>query len=191
MAPDDRSDVPHLRIRRRERPLVAPRRAPVVDLTDGPSTGPLVAVDGDVMTAIWLALGTTDRPVLDAARVDTGFDVALANGASAVVVSQVLPGQDGLELVRKLREHSGTAGVAVVVLGIAADPATALAAGADAHLVKGTPPDVVLDVLARLLAVPAATRSARRAAGAPADASDLAPPAPVVEQRRARRRQLA
>ncbi len=96
-----------------------------------------------------------------------GFDVAEAhNGNQAlskaserppaiVVTDLALPGLDGYQLTRQLRQQSPTEHVPVIAItgygGFMDDTSRALAAGCDAVLTKPCLPDRLLDEIGRLL----------------------------------------
>jgi two-component system cell cycle response regulator DivK len=96
-----------------------------------------------------------------------GFDVAEAhNGNQAlskaleqppaiVVTDLALPGLDGYELARKLRQQTPTVHVPIIAItghgGFVDDTARALSAGCDAVLIKPCLPDRLLEEIERLL----------------------------------------
>jgi CheY-like chemotaxis protein len=96
-----------------------------------------------------------------------GFDVAEAHNGnqalskaaeqtpSVVVTDLALPGIDGYELTRKLRQQSTTEWVPIIAItgygGFMEDTERALTAGCDAVLTKPCLPDRLLEEIARLL----------------------------------------
>lgn len=104
---------------------------------------------------------------------EAGFGVEFsADGAEAlerararqpdILVTEILvPGMDGLQVCRALKAEPDTRGIAVLVFSILAAEARALAAGADAFLLKPLDDTLLIDSVQRLIG----TRQARREAG--------------------------
>ena len=91
-----------------------------------------------------------------------GLDRALAGAADIVVLDVMLPGIDGFEILRRLREAGSRIPVVMLTArGAVDDKVTALSAGADDYLAKPFQP---VELLARLDAV---LRRVRGAALAP------------------------
>ncbi len=98
---------------------------------------------------------------------DSGFDVAEAHNGnqalskaaerapSIIVTDLALPGLDGYELTRKLRQQSPTEQVPIIAItgygGFMDDTGRAMAAGCDAVLTKPCLPDRLLEEIERLL----------------------------------------
>ena len=92
--------------------------------------------------------------------VDAAPDGAAALAAAAqrrpdaVVCDVMMPGMDGLEVVRRLRADPELSDVAIVVVSAKAqrsDMRDGVAAGADEYVTKPFDPQEVLDAVARLL----------------------------------------
>jgi two-component system OmpR family response regulator len=118
----------------------------------------ILIIEDDDETAGYLCKGLIESGHLTdrAATGPDGLSLALAGGYDACIVDRMLPGMDGLSLIRVLREE----GVAVPVLILSAlgqvnDRVRGLKAGGDDYLVK---PFAFSELLARLEAL------ARRAA---------------------------
>lgn len=80
-----------------------------------------------------------------------GLRIALTEGFDAVTLDRMLPGCDGLEIVRRLREeHVETPVLMISALGDVDDRVTGLRAGGDDYLVK---PFAPAELAARLDAV--------------------------------------
>jgi CheY-like chemotaxis protein len=110
-----------------------------------------------------------DPQVLQLLRVNfelEGYDVVSANSGQAaldevakqapdaVVCDVMMPGMDGLEVVRRLRANPKTAKLPVVVVSAKAQRTDTLDgkdAGADDYVTKPFDPQDLLDVVARLL----------------------------------------
>lgn len=82
---------------------------------------------------------------------ETALAMAARHRYAAVLIDQMLPGMDGLELCRRLRR--GRLGVAAVIMSARDDLAGAVGpAGADGYLVKPFPLDLLLTTLRSLAA---------------------------------------
>ena len=103
-------------------------------------------------------------PVLER-RGDTGLDAALARPPEAVVLDLTLPGLDGLEVCRRLRQRGlRTPVILLTARDAVPDRVHGLDAGADDYLTK---PFAIEELLARL-------RSQLRRAEAPRDRLEVA-----------------
>ncbi|HEV7732837.1 MAG TPA: CHASE3 domain-containing protein [Candidatus Binatia bacterium] len=134
-------------------PIAAPARV------DGGTTLADVSVlvvedDADTLEALRLALEASGARVLTA----TSMTAALAAWEAAkphVVVSDIsMPGGDGYDLIRAIRERDGGHTPAVAMTGLVSkeDRSAALAAGFDAHLSKPIDPDYLVRFLTTLAA---------------------------------------
>ncbi|MFH1266402.1 MAG: response regulator, partial [Planctomycetota bacterium] len=88
---------------------------------------------------------------LEAARGDTGLDMALAREFDLLLLDLVLPGRDGLEILREVRRLRPTLPIIILTArGEEADRVRGLNDGADDYVVK---PFSVKELLARVEAV--------------------------------------
>lgn len=89
---------------------------------------------------------------------ETALAMAAGHPYAAVLIDQMLPGMDGLELCRRLRR--GGLEVPAVIMSARDDLAGAVGpAGADGYLIKPFPLDLLLSTLR---ALPATSRRVRR-----------------------------
>jgi CheY-like chemotaxis protein len=83
----------------------------------------------------------------------SALDVAQASVPDVMMVDIGLPGMDGYEVARRIRQHPDLKRVILVALtgyGRDEDRQRAFAAGFDYHLVKPVSPDAIQDLVARL-----------------------------------------
>ena len=76
---------------------------------------------------------------------------------AAVILDLMLPGLDGFEVCRQLREHPETATIPIIILSALGDAQSrerTKASGADEHLVKPFDPDHVMALLTKLAGNP-------------------------------------
>ena len=105
--------------------------------------------DGREMMATMLAVH--GYPVTQAADGLQGVAAACANPPAAALVDIGLPGIDGYEVARRLRQDPATRGIRLIALtgyGLAEDQRRVLEAGFDQHLVKPVSMDQLLEALA-------------------------------------------
>jgi two-component system, sensor histidine kinase len=105
--------------------------------------------DGRDMMATMLA--SFGYPVLQARDGVEGVAVALAQHPDVALVDIGLPGIDGYEVARRLRQDEATRGIRLIALtgyGLAEDQRRVLEAGFDLHLVKPVELSALLDRLA-------------------------------------------
>jgi Response regulators consisting of a CheY-like receiver domain and a winged-helix DNA-binding domain len=113
----------------------------------------ILIVEDDTETSEYLAKGLAEGGhVADhAATGPDGLAMALEGGYDVVVVDRMLPGMDGLSLIRVLREEgNGTPVLILSALGQVTDRVKGLKAGGDDYLVK---PFAFSELLARLEAL--------------------------------------
>ncbi len=112
--------------------------------------------DGREMMATMLA--AYDFPVLQAADGLEGVRCALAQRPDAALVDIGLPGIDGYEVARRLRQDPATRHIRLIALtgyGLAEDQRRVLEAGFDLHLVKPVDLGMLLQVLGEPAPLPA------------------------------------
>lgn len=128
----------------------------------------LVEDDSRMRALVERGLAEEGHSVESAASGPEAVDVAMAAEFDAIVLDDMLPGFDGVEVVRRLRQRGCAAPVLMLTARDApADVVRGLDAGADDHLGK---PFAFAVLLARLRAL---SRRAPVAAGAVLSASDL------------------
>lgn len=89
--------------------------------------------------------------VLEADRGDTGLELALTRSCQLLLLDLVLPGMDGLEVLREVHEHQPTLPVIILTArGEEDDRVRGLQLGADDYIVK---PFSVRELTARVAAV--------------------------------------
>jgi signal transduction histidine kinase len=107
--------------------------------------------DGREMMALTLrARGYEVRQAGDGIR---GIEEALANPPQVALVDIGLPGMDGYEVARRLRQDPATSGIRLIALtgyGLVKDQNRALEAGFDLHLVKPVPTDRLCGIIDEL-----------------------------------------
>lgn len=113
----------------------------------------ILIVEDDTETADYLAKGLAEGGhVADhAATGPDGLSIALGGGYDALIVDRMLPGMDGLSLIRVLREEGNSTPVLILsALGQVTDRVKGLKAGGDDYLVK---PFAFSELMARLEAL--------------------------------------
>ncbi|HUT88277.1 MAG TPA: response regulator transcription factor [Thermoguttaceae bacterium] len=107
--------------------------------------------DGAIRRGIVDALRFAGYQTLEAARGDTGLEMALAREFDLLLLDLVLPGRDGLEILREVRRLRPTLPIIILTArGEEADRVRGLSGGADDYVVK---PFSVKELLARVEAV--------------------------------------
>ena len=107
--------------------------------------------DGAIRRGIVYALRFAGYQTLEAARGDTGLEMALAREFDLLLLDLVLPGRDGLEILREVRRLRPTLPIIILTArGEEADRVRGLSGGADDYVVK---PFSVKELLARVEAV--------------------------------------
>ncbi len=107
--------------------------------------------DGAIRRGIVDALRFAGYQTLEAARGDTGLEMALSREFDLLLLDLVLPGRDGLEILREVRRLRPTLPIIILTArGEEADRVRGLNGGADDYVVK---PFSVKELLARVEAV--------------------------------------
>src|SRR5262249_5636828 len=109
--------------------------------------------DGDAAEGLALLLRTAGHAVCTARDGRTALQVAAATRPQVVFLDIGMPGMDGYEVARQLREHGdrqeATILVAVTGYGQEEDRLRSRQAGFDYHMVKPVDPDGLLGLLLR------------------------------------------
>ena len=124
----------------------------------------LIEDNEDARAMVSTLLQHAGHEVLEAADGAAGLDCARRLVPDVALVDLGLPGVDGLEVARRLRECEATEGIFLVALtgyGQAGDRRKTLEAGFDVHLVKPVEIDRLKEVLALAADRPAAHSSPR------------------------------
>ena len=132
--------------------------------------------DAAIRRGIVDALEFEGYATLEAEGGDDGLEMAVSVACDLLLLDLVLPGRDGLEILREVRATRPTLPVVILTArGEEADRVQGLRLGADDYVVK---PFSVKELLARVEAV------LRRSAERPSDVSHLTVPDGVVDLRR-------
>jgi len=108
----------------------------------------LIEDDGQAAGYLVKGLGECGHVVDHAADGDTGLHLALSGQYEVIVVDRMLPGRDGLSIIRMLRaDRNQTPALVLSALGEVDDRVAGLRAGGDDYLVK---PYAFTELLARL-----------------------------------------
>lgn len=119
------------------------------------SSVPVLVVEDDknISDLVALHLQREGFEVTVAAEGDTALKTAVANPPGLIVLDLMLPGMDGLEICRRLKQNSKTREIPIVMLTAKdeeTDIVTGLELGADDYITKPFSPKVVI---ARIKAV--------------------------------------
>ncbi len=117
-----------------------------------------------ILRALRVVLREAGFEVLAAQSAPEALDLAAVRAPRAAIVDLVLPGADGIEVTRRLREWSDMPILVLSAVGEEEQKVRALQAGADDYITK---PFGTRELVARLQAV------LRRAAGGPGEAEPL------------------
>jgi DNA-binding response OmpR family regulator len=97
----------------------------------------LVIDDDDTVREVLRRYLTRDgHDVLEAADGTTGLELALTHNPDLLVLDLMLPGMDGLEVCRRLRQRSTVPIIMLTALGQVSDRVVGLEYGADDYVVK-------------------------------------------------------
>lgn len=116
----------------------------------------VLVVDDDpqVLALLRVNFSLEGYDVVEAANGEEALKVVASKRPDVVVSDVMMPGMDGLELVRRLRANPKTADLPVVVVSAKAqrnDVENGEVAGADAYVTKPFDPQDLLDAVAALL----------------------------------------
>jgi DNA-binding response OmpR family regulator len=117
----------------------------------------LVEDDEGIRTSLRLALEQEQHTVMEAGSTEEGLELFTAHGADVVLVDLMLPGRDGFECARQLRQRSDVPVIMVTARSDTHDVVAALEAGADDYVTK---PFATKELTARIRAVLRRARSA-------------------------------
>jgi DNA-binding response OmpR family regulator len=135
----------------------------------------VVEDDASIREGIADALGFQGYTAVQAERGDVGLAKALHGGCDLVILDLVLPGADGLTVLREIRRAQPTLPVIILTArGDERERVRGLREGADDYVVK---PFSIRELLARVDAV------LRRSPERPADLSEVAVPGGVADLR--------
>jgi signal transduction histidine kinase/CheY-like chemotaxis protein len=127
-------------------------RGPVETVTVPPKRRLLVVDDNeDVARSLAMMLRLQGHEVRVAGDGPSALEIARADRPELVLLDLGMPGMDGFEVARRLREEPGLEGVTLVALtgwGQEADRRRTREAGFDAHLVKPVEPEQLQHLLA-------------------------------------------
>jgi signal transduction histidine kinase len=146
-----------IRLPRTEAAVAADAPAQAAPVDAGKPTVLLIEDNDDGREMMATMLGTFGYPVLQAGDGLEGVRMACAHVPDVALVDIGLPGIDGYEVARRLRQEAATSGVRLIALtgyGLAEDQRRVLEAGFDTHLVKPVELNTLLDQLASVTARP-------------------------------------
>jgi two-component system, sensor histidine kinase len=146
-----------IRLPRTEAAVAADAPAQAAPADAGKPTVLLIEDNDDGREMMATMLGTFGYPVLQAGDGLEGVRMACAHTPDVALVDIGLPGIDGYEVARRLRQEAATSGVRLIALtgyGLAEDQRRVLEAGFDMHLVKPVELNTLLDQLASVTARP-------------------------------------
>jgi len=146
-----------IRLPRTEAAVTADTPAQAAAPDAGKPTVLLIEDNDDGREMMATMLGTFGYPVLQAGDGLEGVRMACAHVPDVALVDIGLPGIDGYEVARRLRQEAATSGVRLIALtgyGLAEDQRRVLEAGFDTHLVKPVELNTLLDQLASVTARP-------------------------------------
>ena len=113
----------------------------------------VVEDDQDIVEIIEYHFAREGYTILSATDGEKGLEIARKEKPAAVILDLMLPGLDGIEVARRLKQDPDTMGIAIVILtakGEESDIILGLGVGADEYIVKPFNPR---EVVARVKAV--------------------------------------
>ncbi len=122
-------------------------------------TRSVLVVDDDpnVFELVQLYVESEDVEVLQALDAYAGLDLAVRQTPDIVVLDIMMPGMDGLEMCRLLRETPRISDTVVVILSAKAEPddiAAGYQAGADEYVTKPFEPKQLAELLEEMMPEP-------------------------------------
>ena len=117
----------------------------------------VVEDDRSSLTLLTYALGQEGYKVLAASDGFAGLKIAQNDNPDLIILDVMLPGLDGYEICRRLRQSPQTATVPIIFLSARADQGdkdVGLKMGANAYLTKPSDPSTILTKVGALLASP-------------------------------------
>jgi len=111
--------------------------------------------DRSSLTLLTYALGQEGYEVLSASDGITGMKTAQNEHPDLIILDVMLPGLDGYEICRRLRQQPQTASMPIIFLSARADQGdkdVGLRMGANAYLTKPSDPSTILARVETLLA---------------------------------------
>lgn len=119
----------------------------------------LVEDDEDLREVVRITLERPGVQILEADDGEAALEIARKQLPTVILLDWMMPGMDGLDVLRELREDPRTETICVVMLTArnrSEDVRSGLAAGADAYLVKPFSPLELVKVVDKALAGEAA-----------------------------------
>jgi DNA-binding response OmpR family regulator len=116
----------------------------------------VLVVDDDpyIFELVQLYVATDDVEVLQAMDAYAGLDLALRQAPDVIILDVMMPGMDGLEMCRLLRDTPEIAGIPVVILSAKAkkeDIAAGYEAGANDYVTKPFEPEALAERIQAIL----------------------------------------
>ena len=127
----------------------------------------ILVIDDDpgVRMLCKIAFRTRGDEIIEAASGREGLELLAAEDVDAVVLDVMLPSVNGFEILRRIRENSGTSDLPVVLLSVRVgmqDKVDGWRAGADDYLTKPFSPSALAAKVYELCDVDAAERAEQR-----------------------------
>ena len=125
----------------------------------------VLVIDDDAYLRIMLSLELHEAVILEASRLEEGYDLAMTESPDVVIIDRRLPDGDGIDLVRRLRANQAMRQVPIMLVTAGHDEAhrwSILRAGADEYLPKPVDADDLNARIRRILSLPAEQRRERR-----------------------------
>ncbi len=113
----------------------------------------IIEDEKDIVRMLEYNLKKEGYKVLSSGKGDTGLEIALSRHPDLVILDLMLPGMDGLEVCKALKQNDKTSGIPVIILtakGGESDKIVGLELGADDYVTKPFSPR---ELVARIKAV--------------------------------------